>query len=208
MWEEERKSFLSEKALLVSSFVAELSQFETMDTQGYLRLLEQPVGFTPGIVVSSEQVAALHLATAREPSRRMFIPFGGLILPFHEAVLSTPEAVHDFVVSHFTRKLRELTLARALYVRACPITGAAVLQLLSRKGLIVDLAARRRIHDVVLSFRDPLQFSTKQHILHKLWYFYSLLPNSRSLLSGYFGTGDQPSSRATEPGSIRRQSFE
>lgn len=181
-----------------------------MDEKTYEALLEQHVGYTPGIVVTAEQVAAYNPALVQDPVKNHIIPFGGLILPFHEVIFSSEENVHDFLKSHFTRKLRELTNDRPLYVRAYPVSGWTVLAQLSRKGLIVDQTVRVRVQRLVLNFPSPLRYSTKQHILNKRWYFYTLQSNHRPIVAKHLDeryhpvanqATPQPPQRGTTPSS-------
>jgi hypothetical protein len=154
-----------------------------MDEHTYRALLEQPTGFTPALAVPPEEVTSFEGRTIQDANQRTVIPFGGLILPFHEVVLSTPYAVHDFLKSHFTRKLRDLTSSNPVYIRACPISGWIILEQLSRKGLIVDHAVRLQVARVVANFPARLQHSVQPHILNKLWSFYTLLPSNRAIVA-------------------------
>ena len=154
-----------------------------MDENSYHQLLEENAGYTPGLVVSPEQVAAIDPGLVQDENKRYVLPFASVVLPFHDVVFSTAGAVHDFVKSHYTRKLRDLTLDRPLYVRACSVSGWTVLEQLSRKGLIVDLPAQIRVQRLVSGFPVALRHSVKPHLLNKNWFFFTLAPNNRKTLA-------------------------
>ena len=160
-----------------------------MEQRAYRGLLEECVGYTPALLVSAEQVEAYNPALVQNPDRVHVIPFAGLILHFHEAIFSTPEGVHEFLRTHFTRELRALTFKMPLNVRAHPIAGADVLRQLSKKGLIVDLPVLTRVQRLVSHFPLPLKDSTKPHILHRFWHFYTLTPQDRRFLAQKLGQG-------------------
>ena len=163
-----------------------------MNTKTYRALLDEQVGFTPGVVFSPSQVAAYNPSLVQDPAKNHVAPFGSLILPFHEVLFSTPDRVHEFVESHFTRRLRDLTAQRPLYVKSCPVSGWVVLAQLSRKGLIVDLPVRLRVQRLVINFPSHLRYTSNPHLLNKRWYFYSLALDHRQAVSRYIEHEYQP----------------
>ncbi|MFO1497763.1 MAG: hypothetical protein U1G07_05105 [Verrucomicrobiota bacterium] len=160
-----------------------------MEATSYRQLLEEYVGYTPVILVSPEQVAAYNPALVQDPKNLHVVPFAGILLQFHEAVLSTPDGVHDFLKAHFTKKLRDFTYERPLNVRAHAITGADVLRQLSTKGLIVDTPVRLRLQRLMSQLPLQLQVVTKPHILRPVWEFYTLISRDRRLLSQALSQG-------------------